>query len=247
MLESLSLGAPLLVFALFVMAFLYSSVGHGGASGYLAVMAIFAVSPSLMKQSALMLNLGVSLISFLQFFRKGYFKWRNFWPFALASVPMSYLGAQWILIDTSYKKILAVCLFFAVLRMLFQYPTKENQRQVPIWAGLLIGAIIGLISGMIGIGGGILLSPIILLFAWGGMKETAAISALFIFVNSSAGLLGVKNWIALDQNYLLFMILGSLFGGVLGSTWGVNYASSIWIKYILGLVLIIACLKLFLV
>ena len=81
MLESLSLGAPLLVFALFVMAFLYSSVGHGGASGYLAVMAIFAVSPSLMKQSALMLNLGVSLISFSQFFRKGFFNWRNFWPF----------------------------------------------------------------------------------------------------------------------------------------------------------------------
>jgi uncharacterized membrane protein YfcA len=246
MLESLSLGAPLLVFALFVMAFLYSSVGHGGASGYLAVMAIFAVAPSLMKQSALMLNLGVSLISFSQFFRKGFFNWRNFWPFALASVPMSYLGAQWIISDTSYKKILALCLFFAVLRMLFKYPTKENQRQVPIWAGLLIGAIIGLISGMIGIGGGILLSPIILLFAWGGMKETAAISALFIFVNSSAGLLGVKNWIALDQ-YLLFMIIASLLGGVLGSTWGANYASSKWIKYILGLVLIIACLKLFLV
>jgi uncharacterized protein len=246
MLESLSLGAPLLVFALFVMAFLYSSVGHGGASGYLAVMAIFAVAPSLMKQSALMLNLGVSLISFSQFFRKGFFNWRNFWPFALASVPMSYLGAQWIISDTSYKKILALCLFFAVLRMLFQYTTKDNQRQVPIWAGLLIGAIIGLISGMIGIGGGILLSPIILLFAWGGMKETAAISALFIFVNSSAGLLGVKNWIALDQ-YLLFMIIASLLGGVLGSTWGANYASSKWIKYILGLVLIIACLKLFLV
>lgn len=246
MLESLSLGAPLLVFALFVMAFLYSSVGHGGASGYLAVMAIFAVSPPLMKQSALILNLGVSLISFFQFFRKGFFKWRSFWPFALASVPMSYLGAQWIISDTSYKKILAVCLFFAVLRMLFQYPTKENQHQVPIWAGLLIGAIIGLISGMIGIGGGILLSPIILIFAWGGMKETAAISALFIFVNSSAGLLGVKNWIALDQ-YLLFMIIASLLGGVLGSTWGANYASSKWIKYILGLVLIIACLKLFLV
>jgi uncharacterized membrane protein YfcA len=247
MLESLSLGTPLLVFALFVMAFLYSSVGHGGASGYLAVMAIFAVAPPLMKQSALMLNLGVSLISFSQFFRKGFFKWRSFWPFALASVPMSYLGAQWSLSDSAYKKILAVCLFIAVLRILFQYENKENQRQVPIWAGLLIGSMIGLISGMIGIGGGILLSPIILLFAWGGMKETAAISALFIFVNSTAGLLGVKKWIALDQNDLLFMIIASLIGGLLGSTWGANYASYKWIKYILGLVLIIACLKLFLV
>lgn len=247
MLELLNQNYLLLIFALFLMAFLYSSVGHGGASGYLAVMALFSVTPPLMKQSALILNLGVSLISFAQFYRQGFFKWRSFWPFAITSIPMSYIGAQWLLSDSTYKKVLAVCLFFAVLRMLFQYQSKENQTMVPIWAGLLIGAIIGLISGMIGIGGGILLSPIVLLFAWGGMKETAAVSALFIFVNSSAGLLGVKKWIALDQNYLIFMIVASLIGGVLGSTWGANYASSKWIKYILGVVLVIACLKLFFV
>jgi uncharacterized membrane protein YfcA len=247
MLEVLSQNSILLIFALFVMAFLYSSVGHGGASGYLAVMALFSVAPAMMKQSALILNLGVSLISFSQFYRKGFFQWRNFWPFAITSIPMSYVGSQWLLSDSTYKKVLAVCLFFAVLRMLFQYRSRENPRVVPIWAGLLIGSVIGLISGMIGIGGGILLSPIILLFAWGGMKETAAISALFIFVNSSAGLLGVKNWIPLDQNYLIFMIVASLIGGVLGATWGANYASSKWIKYMLGVVLLIACLKLFFV
>jgi len=240
-------NAGLLIFALFVMAFLYSSVGHGGASGYLAVMALFSIAPVVMKQSALILNLGVSMISFLQFYRKGYFKWRNFWPFALSSIPMSYVGSQWILSDTAYKKVLAVCLFIAVVRILFQSSSKDNQKIVPIWAALLIGGIIGLISGMIGIGGGILLSPLILLFAWADMKETAAISALFIFVNSSAGLLAVKNWIALEQKYFLWMILASLLGGILGSTWGANVASSKWIKYMLGLVLIIASLKLFFV
>lgn len=247
MLEVVYQNAGLLIFALFIMAFLYSSVGHGGASGYLAVMAIFSVAPAIMKQSALILNLGVSLISFFQFYRKGFFRWRNFWPFAVGSIPMSYIGSQWILSDSAYKKVLAVCLFIAVLRISFQSSAKFNQKVVPVWAALLIGGIIGLISGMIGIGGGILLSPIILLFAWANMKETAAVSALFIFVNSLAGLLAVKNWIALEQKDFLWMIIASLFGGILGSAWGANIASSKWIKYILGLVLIIASLKLFFV
>ncbi|MFM6947551.1 MAG: sulfite exporter TauE/SafE family protein [Aquirufa sp.] len=247
MIELFVQNASLLILALFIMAFLYSSVGHGGASGYLAVMALFSIAPAVMKQSALILNLGVSMISFLQFYRKGFFKWRNFWPFALASIPMSYLGSLWILSDSTYKKVLAICLFFAVLRIMFQQKTKPSQKQVPLIAALMIGAIIGLISGMIGIGGGILLSPLILLFAWANMKETAAVSALFIFVNSLAGLIAVKNWVALEQQNFVWMILASLIGGILGSSWGANYASSKWIKYILGLVLIIASLKLFFV
>ncbi len=247
MLDLVIQQSALLILALFVMASLYSSVGHGGASGYLAVMALFSIAPVIMKQSALILNLGVSIISFFQFYRKGFFKWRNFWPFALGSIPMSYVGSQWILSDSAYKKVLAVCLFIAVLRILFQSAPKANQKSVPVWAALLIGGIIGLISGMIGIGGGILLSPIILLFAWANMKETAAVSALFIFVNSLAGLLAVKNWIALEQKDFFWMILASLLGGLLGSTWGSTIASPKWIKYVLGLVLIIASLKLFFV
>ncbi len=247
MLDLVIQQSALLILALFVMASLYSSVGHGGASGYLAVMALFSIAPVIMKQSALILNLGVSIISFFQFYRKGFFKWRNFWPFALGSIPMSYVGSQWILSDSAYKKVLAVCLFIAVLRILVQSAPKANQKSVPVWAALLIGGIIGLISGMIGIGGGILLSPIILLFAWANMKETAAVSALFIFVNSLAGLLAVKNWIALEQKDFFWMILASLLGGLLGSTWGSTIASPKWIKYVLGLVLIIASLKLFFV
>lgn len=247
MLDLVIQQSAFLILALFVMASLYSSVGHGGASGYLAVMALFSIAPVIMKQSALILNLGVSIISFFQFYRKGFFKWRNFWPFALGSIPMSYVGSQWILSDSAYKKVLAVCLFIAVLRILFQSAPKANQKSVPVWAALLIGGIIGLISGMIGIGGGILLSPIILLFAWANMKETAAVSALFIFVNSLAGLLAVKNWIALEQKDFFWMILASLLGGLLGSTWGSTIASPKWIKYVLGLVLIIASLKLFFV
>ena len=248
MLELLIQNANLLILALFIMAFLYSSVGHGGASGYLAVMASFSVAPVIMKQRALILNLGVSMISFLQFYRKGFFSWRNFWPFALSSIPMSYLGSMWILSDSAYKKLLAICLFIAVVRILFQHASHpKTDKIVPIWAALLIGAFIGLISGMIGIGGGILLSPLILLFSWANLKETAAVSALFIFVNSLAGLIAVQNWVALEQKNFVWMIFSSLMGGILGSAWGANYASHNWIKYILGIVLIIASLKLFFV
>jgi len=95
------------------MAFLYASVGHGGASGYLAVMALFAIAPPVMKQTALLLNLGVSLMSFIAFYRQGYFKWTLFWPFALGSIPAAYLGARIPLADSTYKQILGACLFFS--------------------------------------------------------------------------------------------------------------------------------------
>jgi uncharacterized membrane protein YfcA len=169
----------LLIVLLGIMAFLYASVGHGGASGYLAVLAIFSVAPALMKQTALLLNLGVSLMSFIAFYQQGFFKWRLFWPFALVSIPAAFWGARIPLSDSNYKQILGACLFIAVLRMLTslrESPTK----QLPLWAGLTAGSFIGLLSGMIGIGGGIILSPILLLFRWANLKEAAAVSALFV-------------------------------------------------------------------
>ena len=234
----------LLLFLIGLMAFLYASVGHGGASGYLAVMALFAVSPALMKQSALVLNLSVSLFAAYSFYQKGYFRWRNFWPFALASIPMAYIGAQWPLSDATYKKVLAVCLIISVIRILFQWDKKTEGNQVPLWAGLLVGGGIGLLSGMIGIGGGIILSPVMLLFGWGNLKETAAISALFIFVNSVAGLLGIPSWTAFEHFQIPVLILVATFGGVLGARWGANKASVYWLKIVLSLVLLVASAKL---
>ncbi len=227
------------------MAFLYASVGHGGASGYLAVLAIFAVAPAVMKQTALVLNLGVSLLAFYQFYRQKYFRFELFWPFALTSVPMSYLGAQFVLSDANYKRILGICLVIAIVRMLATFKSDE-QRFVSLPLALIFGAVIGLFSGMIGIGGGILLSPILLLMRWATLKEAAAISALFIFVNSVAGLLGLKNGIHVDQT-LIFWITSALVGGMFGARWGAQIASNKAVKWVLALVLLIASVKLWFV
>ena len=228
------------------MAFLYASVGHGGASGYLAVMALFAIAPPVMKQTALLLNLGVSLMSFIAFYRQGYFKWTLFWPFALGSIPAAYLGARIPLADSTYKQILGACLFLAVIRMVVTLKESEP-RKLNLGIGVLAGAAIGVLSGMIGIGGGIILSPLLLLFRWANLKEAAAISALFIFVNSVSGLAGLKTWIPLDQSQMLYWLVASLVGGFLGARWGAGIASNKKVKWILALVLVIASLKLWFV
>jgi uncharacterized membrane protein YfcA len=235
-----------LIVLLGIMAFLYASVGHGGASGYLAVMALFAIAPPVMKQTALLLNLGVSMMSFIAFYRQGFFKWKLFWPFALGSIPAAFMGARIPLTDSTYKQILGACLILAVVRMLISL--KEGAlRHLPSVLGVGTGAVIGLLSGMIGIGGGIILSPLLLLFRWASLKEAAAVSALFIFVNSVSGLAGLKTWIPLDQSQILYWLATSLLGGFLGARWGAAIASNQKVKWILALVLLIASVKLVLV
>ncbi|MBO6482671.1 MAG: sulfite exporter TauE/SafE family protein, partial [Pelagibacteraceae bacterium] len=175
-----------------LVAFLYASVGHGGASGYLALMAIFGISVSVMKPTALILNLFVAGISFYYFYQSKHFKWRLFYPFAITSVPAAFLGGLININITLYKQILAILLLFSIFRLLgFFGKESKSIKELKLWQGLVIGAIIGLFSGMIGIGGGIVLSPVILLFKWGKMKSTAAVSALFIWVNSAAALTGI--------------------------------------------------------
>jgi uncharacterized membrane protein YfcA len=235
-----------LVLLLAIMAFLYASVGHGGASGYLAMMALFAITPPLMKQTALLLNLGVSLMSFIAFYRQGYFKWTLFWPFALGSIPAAFLGARIPLTDSTYKQILGACLFLAVIRMVISLK-EGTRRSLPDVIGIFTGAAIGLLSGMIGIGGGIILSPLLLLLRWASLKEAAAVSALFIFVNSVSGLAGLKTWIPLDQSQMVYWLAASLVGGFLGARWGAGIASNTKVKWILALVLVIASLKLWFV
>jgi uncharacterized protein len=240
--SSLLLLLPILA----VVAFLYSSVGHGGASGYLAVMAIVGIAPPLMKSSALLMNLAVSLFSFLGFYRAGFFKWKLFLPFALASIPMAYIGGTMTLSDAIYKKILAVCILISIARLLYQFKQEETRNtDVPVWAGLLSGGIIGLLSGMIGIGGGIILSPLMLLMNWAKLKETAAVSALFIFVNSLSGLYGqmMKGGFQIPEN-LQWAILATIIGGLLGSYYGSQKFNLPTLRYMLALGLIIACGKL---
>ncbi|MHA8082693.1 sulfite exporter TauE/SafE family protein [Aquirufa sp. A-Brett2-15D] len=235
-----------LILLLALMAFLYASVGHGGASGYLAVMALFLIAPPVMKQTALLLNLGVSLMSFIAFYRQGYFKWNLFWPFALGSIPAAFIGARIPLTDSTYKQILGACLLLAVIRMVVTLKESEPCK-LNLGLGVLAGSLIGLLSGMIGIGGGIILSPLVLLFRWASLKEAAAVSALFIFVNSVSGLAGLKTWIPLDQSQIMYWLAASLVGGFLGARWGAAIASNAKVKWILALVLLIASIKLFFV
>ncbi len=235
-----------LIVLLGIMAFLYASVGHGGASGYLAVMALFAIAPPVMKQTALLLNLGVSLMSFIAFYRQGYFKWNLFWPFALGSIPFAFIGARIPLNDSTYKQILGACLFLAVIRMVVVLK-EDLPKKLNLGVGIFTGSAIGVLSGMIGIGGGIILSPLLLLFRWATLKEAAAVSALFIFVNSLSGLAGLKTWIPLDQSQMIYWLGASLVGGFLGARWGEAIASNTKVKWILALVLVIASLKLWFV
>ncbi len=233
---------------LFVVAFLYSSVGHGGASGYLALMAIFSIAPSIMKSSALILNVLVSGIAFFQYYRCGHFNRKLFFPFIITSIPASFLGAYLTVDDLYYKKILGVVLIFPILRLTGLIGKESSElKEVQLGYALVIGGIIGLLSGMLGIGGGILLSPIILLLHWGNMKQTAAVSALFILVNSIAGLGGlISKGITIDTTIYIWLGV-ALIGGLAGSYYGSKKFESKTLKLILAGVLLIAGLKLLLV
>ncbi|MEP7144320.1 MAG: sulfite exporter TauE/SafE family protein, partial [Ferruginibacter sp.] len=176
---------------LFLVAFLYASVGHGGASGYLALMAIFSIAPEMMKPTALLLNIFVSLTSFIQFYRGKHFLWKIFLPLALASVPMAFIGGMIVVDGSVYKKMLGLLLLIPVARFVFFSNTPASElKKSNRTLSLFIGAAIGFLSGLIGIGGGIILSPVLLILKWTDQKQTAAISALFIFVNSLSGLAG---------------------------------------------------------
>jgi len=171
--------------SLFVIAFLYSSVGHGGASGYLALMALFSIAPVFMKSTALSLNVFVAGIAFLTYTRAGFFSFRLIFPFLITSIPMAFAGALVKIKPDTYELILGVFLLFAVARMLFiPGAIAEHPSKPPIWLAMVIGAILGFFSGMIGIGGGIILSPILILLHWATMKESAAASSLFILLKS---------------------------------------------------------------
>jgi len=229
-----------------VISFLYSSVGHGGASGYLALMSLFSFPHLVMKPTALLLNLFVAGISFFYYFRGGFFKKKLFLYFALASIPMSFLGGTVDLDATVYKQILAVLLIFAILKMLNVFGKESTKiKDIKLWQGLLVGGAIGYFSGLIGIGGGIILSPIILLLHWGNMKEAAAVSALFIWVNSAAGLIGqLSNGVTLSTHSFGLVAI-AIVGGIFGAYFGSKIVNNKTLRYVLAFVLVMASVKLF--
>ncbi len=232
---------------LLLVAFLYASVGHGGASGYLALMAFFSFAPDALRPTALLLNIFVSAIAFIQYYRKGFFSWKLFWPFAIASVPAAFIGGMITVNDSAYKKILAVLLLISVIKLIaFTDYSTASLKKSNVLISLLIGAVIGLLSGMIGIGGGIILTPLILLLHWADMKHTAAVSALFIFVNSIAGLIGLLTKGIHFNSTMGLMLLIAFIGGFGGAYFGATRFNTTKLKYLLSVVLIIASIKLLL-
>jgi uncharacterized membrane protein YfcA len=235
----------LLILLIACVAFAYAMVGHGGASGYLALMALAGMSVVVMRPTALVLNLFVSAISFTQYARTGHFRWRTFLPFAVLSVPAAWFGAHVVLDPLIYKRILGVCLLFAVARM-FGLLGKGSDalRPVPLVLAALIGGVLGFVSGMIGIGGGVLLSPVLLLCNWADMKTTAATSSLFIFVNSASGLIGAMGSGETLSPHMVPWIAAAVAGGLLGGWVGAIKLNNLRVKQALGMVLLMASVKL---
>lgn len=210
-----------LVFTVFIVAILYSSVGHGGASGYIAVMALFGLAPAALKPTALILNLVVSACAAWLFARAGHFRWRLFWPFAVTSVPASFLGGYLTLPPQFYRPLLGVTLLLAALRLVLQLRAPERPLSLPpLPLSLAVGAGFGLLSGLTGIGGGIFLSPLLILCGWGRPKEVSGVAALFILVNSASGLLGHLGRLEAVPEFTLYLIVGSLLGGLFGAVLG---------------------------
>ena len=226
-------------------SFLYSSIGHGGATGYLAIMSLLSFPSILMKQTALLLNLFVSGIAFIQFYNAGYFKKNLFIYFALGSIPASFFGGMLTIDPFIYKKLLSLLLLLATIRIFTQKKRSiENSKSIFYLGAFILGICIGFISGLIGIGGGIILSPIILFFNWGNIKEASAVSALFIWVNSFSGLLG--QWVTgvnLSSISILLVIL-AVIGGIFGSYLGSRKLKNKRLEYFLAVVLISASAKL---
>ncbi len=244
-----------LAVAFLIVATLYSMVGHGGGSGYLAVMAIAGFAPQELRPTALSLNVLVATIALVRFSRAKAFTPSLFWPFVLASVPCAFLGGLIVLDPTVYKIGLGVVLLVAAYRLFMYQPVGgiETTRALPIAAALVIGSVIGLVSGLIGVGGGIFLSPILLLAHWATARQTAGITAAFILANSIAGLLGVmmgslQGDAPLPIHPVPIAVWGAAVavGGFVGSGIGSRRLGHIALRRMLAVVLVIAAGKMFL-
>jgi len=235
----------LLSLFIFLVAGLYASVGHGGASGYLALMTLLSMPIATIKPVALMLNIAVSLIAFIQFYRSGFFNKKLFIPLSIASVPAAYAGGLLSIDAHVYKQLLGGLLLISAIRLAM--PLKKEAivlQHVNIVLVVMIGASIGFLSGMIGIGGGIILSPLLILLRYSDVKTTSGISALFIFVNSIAGLLGQMHQGIVFSSPMSVMIAVAITGGLIGSYIGAKQLNVSLLKKVLAVVLFIASLKL---
>jgi hypothetical protein len=226
-------------------AALYTSVGHGGASAYLALMALFGVPAAVMRPTALALNVVVASLASWRFARAGLFRWRTLWPFLVGAAPMAFLGGAIILPGQLYRPLVGTVLLLAAARLLWPKELRASRewRDPPVLLGILAGAGIGLLSGLTGTGGGIFLSPLLLFLAWSKPKPASGVAAVFILANSTAGLLGnLASVRELPADLPLFLVAVVL-GALIGTTLGIRLPQGAVLRA-LGVVLVIAGIKL---
>ena len=236
----------LLVAAILLIAFLYSSVGHAGASGYIAVMSLASLSPAVIKPTALVLNILVASIGSWQFLRAGHFSWKLFWPFALLSVPFAFVGGYLDLPAHAFKLLVGAVLLLSALYFFWQPHNDSVRSDPPKPVALGAGGMLGLFAGLTGTGGGIFLTPLLLIMRWARTRNAAAASAVFILVNSIAGLLGNLSATSKIPQLALPLALAAVVGGTAGSYLGSRRFPPALIKRLLAVVLVIAGLKLML-
>lgn len=231
-----------------LVALLYASVGHAGASGYLAVMALVGIAPVEMKPTALALNIVVSLIGVVQYYRASAFSWRVFLPLALTSIPAAYLGGTLNFPAHWYKPMVGIVLIYAAFysfRRSYRIGLNEPKPATPLTLGA-VGALLGLLSGLTGVGGGIFLSPLLLRMNWAPVRVISGVAAMFILVNSSSGLLGVLNHHPTPAPNLPYWIFAVIIGGYIGAHLGSKKLNTTLIQRVLSLVLLISGLKMIL-
>ncbi len=232
-------------------AALYASVGHGGASGYLAVMGLFGFAPAVMKPTALALNIVVSAAASAGFYRARLFKWSLFWPFAIVSIPAAFLGGRLVVPAHAYKILVGLVLLYAAVWMFrstigvaSDAASRDASPQPPaLWLALPAGLLIGFLSGMTGVGGGIFLSPLLLYTGWAETRTTSGVAAPFILVNSIAGLLGHVAGLSELPPQIPFWAGAVLVGGWIGASYGSTRAPTTTLRRLLSLVLVIAGVK----
>ena len=231
--------------AMFVGAALYSSVGHAGASAYLALMALFGVPQAVMRPTALVLNVLVASFTALRYRHAGLFRWRTLWPFLAGALPFAFLGGSITLPGDFYRPLVGMVLLLAAARLLWPkaIAPREEVRDPPIALGIVIGAGIGLLSGLTGTGGGIFLSPVLLFLGWSHPKTASGVAAAFILCNSAAGLAGNFASVQSLPPQLPLFALSVLAGAVVGTSAGIRFSSPAILKA-LGVVLVVAGLKL---
>ncbi len=227
-----------------VVAFLYSAVGHAGASGYIAAMSLFGLAPAVIKPTALVLNICVASIAAFQFWRAGHFSWRLFWPFAVLSIPLAFVGGWLNLPAHLFKILVGLVLLFSAARF-FVRPAMDDVRAEPSrFVAISAGGALGFLAGLTGTGGGIFLTPLLLLMRWARTKTAAAVSAIFILVNSIAGLAGNIGSTSRFPAFAMWFVAVVIVAGTAGSYLGSRAFSHVIIKRLLAVVLTIAGLKL---